>query len=811
VLGSGLVRPLGLIGVAGAALAGAVAAGAWHQLFRRSLPRTEGTEHVTGIEGQIEIRRDRWGVPHVRAHSHADAWFAEGFCHGQDRLWQLELYRRVASGTIAEIAGRSAVAGDRFVRVLGLRRTAEGEAEALGPGLRAQVDAYCAGVNAAAAAVRALPAEFQILRLEFEPWTAVDMLATSKLLSLGLSTNWERELLRAEMARELGPDLAARLDPGYPRGNPIILDPGAPFFDIDGLRLTEQLDRLRGALGLATEATGSNNWAVASELSATGGPLFAGDPHLGPSMPGITYQVSLQVGDRFCRGASLPGQVGIFFGQNNDVAWSVTNALADVMDLFVERIKGDNYEFEGKRLPLEVVEEEIPVRNGRPERLRALATHHGPIVNEALRADDSEPLALRWMSLDFPTVSEANVRILDVGSGPELIEALADHHTPVGNFIWADSHGSIGYKTVGRIPIRKGDCPDLPKPGWTGEYEWDGWIPYEELPELIDPERGFLVSANNRIEPDGYPYHLTSDYFDGYRARRIEQLLLASDEHGLDDFARMQLDMLSIPGLETVHRLARLREPGAGRLHLEQREVAAIERLKSWDGLMTPDSVAATIYQAFTLRFGREVARAAIGDRDLAERWLDRAHNGFMAHVTSPWRWQSHLLALWDDGDEELIGRAWPELALDALRGALDELATRFGADPEGWTWGKVHALEFRHALGDASPILAWIFNRRLEVGGAQETVAQVGWDPNDPFRAIWAPCWRIVADPARPERSRWQQFTGQSGNPASPHYDDLQERWMRGETQPMAGEGPWQRLELVPAVSSAPRPGTAG
>jgi penicillin amidase len=527
-------------------------------------------------------------------------------------------------------------------------------------------------------------------------------------------------------------------------------------------------------------------------------------------MPGITYQVSLQVGERFCRGASLPGQIGVFFGQNNDVAWSVTNALADVMDLFVERIDADTYEFAGKRLPLQVVEEEIPVRGGEAERVRAVATHHGPIVNEALRADDSEPLALRWMSLDFPTVSEANVTVLDASSGPELIAALADHHTPVGNFIWADRHGSIGYKTVGRVPLRKGDCPDLPKPGWTGDYEWDGWIPYEELPELVDPDRGFLVSANNRIEDDDYPHHLTSDYFDGYRARRIEQLLLSSDEHGLDDFARMQLDMLSIPGLETVHRLARLREPSSGRLHLQQREVAAIERLKSWDGWMSPDSVAATIYQAFTLRFAREVARAAIGDRDLAERWLDRAHNGFMAHVTSPWRWQSHLLALWDEGDESLIGQPWEELVVDALRGALDELEARFGADPQGWTWGKVHALEFRHALGDASPILAWIFNRRLEVGGAQETVAQVGWDPNDPFTAIWAPCWRIVADPVHPERSRWQQFTGQSGNPASPHYDDLQDRWLRGETQPLAGEAPWETLTLLPAASSASRPGAA-
>jgi acyl-homoserine lactone acylase PvdQ len=214
---------------------------------------------------------------------------------------------------------------------------------------------------------------------------------------------------------------------------------------------------------------------------------------------------------------------------------------------------------------------------------------------------------------------------------------------------------------------------------------------------------------------------------------------------------------------------------------------------------MVGASVAATIYQAFTLRFAREVAREAIGDRDLAERWLDRADNGFMKHVSSPWRWQSHLLALWAEADEDLIGRSWDELALDSLRGALDDLTDRFGADHSAWTWGRVHALEFPHALGGANPLLARMLNRRLEVGGGAETVAQVGWDPNDPYHAIWAPAWRIVADPAHPDRSRWQAFTGQSGHAASPHYDDLQPRWAAGEMQAMAGEPPWRTLELEP------------
>jgi penicillin amidase len=580
----------------------------------------------------------------------------------------------------------------------------------------------------------------------------------------------------------------------------VVLTPGAAW-EGDGLGLADQIAKVRDTIGLTVEATGSNNWAVAGARSATGGPLLAGDPHLPPSMPGIVYQVALQTGDRYCRGASLAGLPGVMMGQNNDVAWSFTNAMADVMDLYIERIDDDTYEFEGDQQPLTKVEEEIVVRGrSEPERLVVRETRHGPIVNEALGADAAEPLSLRFAVLDSPGITEANVSALEFESGPDVVERLADHAHPVSNLVWADRYGSIGYKTVGRLPIRPGGCPDLPKPGWTADHEWDGWVPYEELPEARDPDSGFLVTANNRIAPDDYAHHITSDYLDGYRAQRIEDLLQSQPEHDLESFEAIQTDMLSLPGLDTAGRLARLRPR-------DQRERAALERLRSWDGRMSPESIAATIYQAFTLRLGREVTRAAIGDRDLSERWLDRADNGFVAHVTSPWRWQSHLLALWEEGDTELVGRPWEELALDALRGALDDLGSRFGPDPDGWRWGKVHALVFAHALGAASPFLAGLLNRRLEVGGGQETVAQVGWDPNDPFTAIWAPCWRMVADPLQPERSRWQAFTGQSGQAGSPHYDDLQVDWVEGRTQPMAGEGPWRVLELAPAAGSpAPR-----
>lgn len=783
-----------------ALLGGAVSAGLfssavavlWHRLARRPLPRVKGTIEVPELCGRVSVRRDRWGVPHIEAEDREDLYFAEGYCHGQDRLFQMDFYRRVVEGRVSEIAGEEGLAVDRLMRALGMRRIAEREVEELAPELRARLERFCAGVNAAARDARSLPFEMQVLRLKgFEPWRPVDILGLGKLLAFGLSTNWEKELLRADMARELGPELATRLDPVYPADNPVVDQ--LPFSG-EGMPLVEQIDAVRRSVGLAAEASGSNNWAVSGERSATGSPLIAGDPHLPPSMPGIWYEVELRHGERFVRGASLPGMPGVYMGQNNDVCWTFTNVMADVQDLFVERIEGDRYRFEDEWRPLETRQEEIVVKGrAEPVVLEVRSTHHGPIVNEALGADKGEPLALAWQTLAEPTAFEGMFELLDIASGRDLVAKLEGHTSPASNLIWADRSGSIGYKLIGRLPRRRGGCPDLPKPGWSGEFEWEGTVPYEELPEVVDPESGFVVTANNRIVGDEYPHHITSDWLDGFRARRIEELLKETEKHDLESFEAIQNDNLSLPGLEAAARLSRLHPRG-------QRERSAIERLRSWDGCLGPDSIAGTIYQAFLLRLAREVARCAIGDRDLCERWLDRADNGFTPHVTSPWRWHSHLMSLWEEGDEELIGRPWDELVLEALAGALDDLGDRFGPEPENWRWGHVHEMKFPHPLGDANPLFDRLLNRRLRAGGAQETVSQIAYDPNDPYNAVWAPSWRMIADPTDPDRSRWQAFTGQSGHPASPHYDDLQVDWLQGRTQPMRGEGPWSELELVPS-----------
>lgn len=790
-MGSKAARTGLLAGVAGTGLAAVSAATAWHLMTRRPLPQVKGTIELEALSGRVRVRRDRWGVPHIEAERREDLYYALGFCHGQDRLWQMDFYRRVVRGRVSEMAGPEGLPVDRLTLTLGIRRVAEAEAATLDPDLLAQLERFCAGVNAAAAEAKARPFEMKLLGLKWQPWTPVDILSLGKLLAFGLSTNWERELVRADMLRELGPELTARLDPTYPAGNPVVTQEA---WSGDGLSIVAQIDAVRAQLGLAAEASGSNNWAVTGSRSTSGAPLVAGDPHLPPSMPGIWYEASLRHGDRFVRGASMPGMPGIYMGQNNDVAWTITNVMGDVQDLFVERVEGERYLFEDEWLPVRSEREQIPVKGRAAVELEVRSTHHGPIVNEALGADEGEPLALRWATLDEPTAFSGMFELLEIDSGPDLVRRLEGHTSPASNMIWADRHGSIGYKLIGRLPRRRGGVADLPKPGWSGEHEWEGTIPYSELPEVENPESGYLITANNRIVGDEYPHHITSEWLDGFRAKRIEERLAARELHDLESFEDIQTDVVSLPGLEAARRLGRLSPSG-------QRERSAIERLRSWDGELGPETIAGTIYQAFLLRLGREVARAAIGDRDLCERWLDRADNGFTAHSTSPWRWHSHLMDLWEEADEGLIGRPWDGLVLEALAGALDDLEERFGPDPEAWRWGRVHEMEFPHPLGDANPALRRFLNRRLKAGGAQETVSQIAYDPNDPYRAVWAPSWRMVADAADPDRSRWQMFTGQSGHPASPHYDDLQVDWLEGRTQPMCGEGPWQELELVPGA----------
>jgi penicillin G amidase len=763
--------------------------GLWYQLFKRPLPRNSGHLRVGGLDAPLDILRDRHGVPHVRARTARDLAFAVGFCHGQDRLWQLDFFRAASSGRLSEVAGPETLRIDRLMRTLGLRRAAQREASAIPAGVRDRLAAYATGINAAIESARALPIEFQLSRAEPEPWTVVDSLASAKLMALGLSTNWEMELYRAELVRAVGAEVAARLEPQYARAHPVVLAPGVPYGGA-GVDIAAQITAVKDTIGLTAPAGGSNNWVVSGDRSVTGKPLLACDPHLSTTIPSLWYEADLSCDEYRVRGATLPHSPDPVYAQTPFAAWGFTNVMADIQDLYVERFNPDDprlYEFRGEWREAESVREDIAVKGrSKPERVDVTITHHGPIVNDALGADSEPPLALAWTALQFPLLTDSALRAARARSGREVVAATQDHAAPPLNMLWADSEGNIGYKLVGKLPVRTGGTPDLPKPGWTGEFEWDGTVDFDELPEITNPQSGFLVTANNRIVDDDYPHHITSEWMTGYRAQRIEDLLAERDRHSLEDFARMQVDVYSLPGVETVHRLSRLHP-------YTQRETRAIERLKSWDGQLSPDSVAGTIYQAFTLAFAQTTVAAAIADPDLRARYLNRSEVGLIPVVSSPWRFQERLLELWNEGDsswfaseEHPEGRSWDEVALEALADALDGLEKRFGRDQEAWRWGRVHGADFSHPFGQANDVFRRIFCRSVEAGGGPETVLQNGYPALAPFRGAWGPVYRMLSDLGEPARSRWQLSTGQSGQPGSPHFDDMLEGWLAGRMNPV-------------------------
>src|SRR3954449_3083953 len=412
-------------GVAALASAGAASLGLWHRLFRAPLPRTRGSVAVKGVTAPVKIERDARGVARIEARTVEDLCCGQGFAIAQDRLFQLELYRRIAAGRVSEFAGPAGLGTDRMMRTLGLHRRAQAEVATMPRNAREYVEAYGAGIGAAITAMAVPPVELQLLRIDPEPWTVADSLAIGKIIALGFSTNMETELFRAELVNLIGAEKVARLEPQYPGGNPVVTQPGAPWQG-GGIELAAQIAEIRQAVGLSLEKAGSNNWAVSGERSTTGKPLLANDPHISATIPDVWYAVELSTPDLEMRGGSLPGTPGLIIGQSRHVAWGFTNVMADVQDLFVERVRSAHegtqpqYEFEGEWRPLTVTHERIAVRGAHPEPFEIWETHHGPIVNRALAADGPEPLALAWTALREarPSAGRIELGFAADGGGP---------------------------------------------------------------------------------------------------------------------------------------------------------------------------------------------------------------------------------------------------------------------------------------------------------------------------------------------------------------------------------------------------------
>ena len=744
-----------------------------------SLPRTRGTLEVAGLAAPATVHRDRHGIPHVTAESMADAAFAMGVAHAQDRLWQMEFMRRVAMGRVSEFAGPDGIGIDRFVRRVGLYRVAREEARLAGDEAREMLDAYSAGINSVIEpGRRALPLEFRLLHLEPEPWEPAHSLAVLKLLALSLSLNWDTEAQRLQLLRAIGPERAAQLDVVYPDTHPTILAATARALGVSGgwaLPMFIEAARWIPSIGGA-----SNSWVLSGARTATGRPMLCNDPHLTPGIPGIWYAAHVRAGDDFeSTGVTLPGMPFVVIGHNRRCAWGFTNSFADCQDLVIEEFDGpaaQRYRAGGGFEPTRLIREVIRVKDASDELEEVVLTRHGPVVERV-----SDPvrnvwrgLALQWTALVPGTGADALLQLQRAWDWSSFRDAMAALDAPSQNAVYADVDGHIGYVLSGRVPVRRRAPSLLPTPGWTGEAQWARFLRQAEMPAVLDPPEGQIVTANNRIVGDDYPFYIAADYMNGYRALRIEELL-RTDRVDAAYMNRMQLDVLSPPARQVIRLLRTFTCQSASAERLRRRLVA-------WDAEMNAAGVDPTIYEVFMRRLAEHALRPVCGDAWSIVTGFDLAHPVFEYPGNLVGRVTPGLLERWEAGDVSMLGGStWPQTAARALDDAWGDLRGGLGRGTRRWRWGRVHAIPLEHAFSRRRPLGLLFRGVSVRVGGSADTVMATSCIPSAPHRTrMFAPSWRQVLDVGDWDACTGIHMPGQSGQPGSRHYRDLIGRWLK-------------------------------
>jgi penicillin G amidase len=732
-----------------------------------SLPQTAGRLVLAGPRAEIRIARDADGVPTIIAEGDADAAFGLGFVHAQDRLFQMELMRRYGAGRLAEIFGKEALPIDREMRVLGLYRAAAAELPFLSPAVGGAFAAYAAGVNAWLAARHgALPPEFLLLRLAPEPWHAADSLVWGKLMDLQLAGNFRGELLRARLARTISAADLAFLYPEYPKDAPTTLAGLRPLYR--GLDLDRLYDALPQQVG---PIYASNNWVVDGRHSKSGKPVLANDPHQPLSAPGVWYLARLETPAGEIAGVTAPGVPLVVIGHNDHIAWGFTTTTSDVEDLFIEKIDPADparYLTPQGSAPFLVRHETIAVRGADPVDIAIRATRHGPVLSDVLKpeaADAGYALALAASFLMPRDLSaEALWHVDRAADWPGFKAALADFVGPPQNIVYADTSGTIGFIAPGLVPIRKAGEGWMPAPGWTGDYDWTGFIPFAALPSATNPPSGHFISANNKIVPDGYPYFLSRDWDLPNRAERIAALLARTPVQTPAASAAIEADTVSLMARQLVPVMTRISATGA-------MAGDALDRLRHWDFHMDRDAVAPLLFTAWLREFSHRVLFGRFGDAG-ADYW-DLKPQVMLRVLTERPDWCADPKHL---GKETCAARL-----ADALDAALSLLRRAYGDDMERWRWGRAHTANFASPVLGRLPLLRDWVDLRIPTAGGYDTIDRGPSDirnEQDPFAERFGAALRIITDLADPRGSRMIIAPGQSANPLSGHFADLLRRW---------------------------------
>jgi penicillin G amidase len=766
-------------------------------LVRRNWPTVEGSIQVPGLQGEVTVIRDSWGIPHVYASNTHDLFFAQGYVQAQDRFWQMEFSRRVGSGRLAEILGKSALETDRFIRTVGWHRAAALDLQNLDAETLSVLQSYSDGVNAYIDAnTGRLGLEFTLLgligtRFEPKPWTPFNTLTWAKVMAWDLGGNMNNELLRARLVTKVGEPGLAALWPSYPQQHPVIVS--YPLSDAT-LEAVPDIAH-RNLLFGKGEGIGSNSWVIAGNRTDTGAPLLANDPHLGIQMPAIWYEMGLHcvpltaVCPYDVVGATFPGAPGVIIGHNGRIAWGVTNLGPDVQDLFIQKINPQDpnqYEYLGEWEDMQIIQELVQIAGQeQPVVVNVRLTRHGPIINDVVGGTEQDwafgwqPLSLSWTALEGGemTLLRSILLLNRAQNWDEFRFALSFWDVPSQNFVYADVEGNIGYQSPGRIPIRAQGDGSIPVPGWTGEYEWVDTIPFYELPYSFNPPEGYILTANNAVVEPHYPYFISRDWDPGYRAQRIVDLIEVFTPISIDDIQAMQADNLPLWAQDVLPYITALTSD-------DPRLEEAITLLRDWDGRSVRDSAAAALFEAFRLH----LLRLTFSD-ELGETLYIRVTSALsmvlvneLPNPNSPW---------FNNINTDQVERR-DDILLQALNAAVEELSETLGKDMSKWRWGDLHTATFTNqALGQSGiGFIESIFNRGpVAVDGSIATVNNTGYSMANPYTVRTVPSYRLIVDLGDLANSLAMHTTGQSGHPFHRHYDNMVDPWRNFEYHPLLFE----------------------
>ena len=772
---------------------------------RRPFPKTDTALTIPGLQAEVNVYRDESGIPHIYAQNEHDLFLAQGYVHAQDRFWQMEFWRHVSLGRISEIAGSATVDSDVFIRTMGWNRIAQESLdyyESESPEMMAIMEAYSEGVNAYIAEQGDnLSLNYTILGLvndkwEIEPWEPLHTIAWAVVMADDLGGNWRSEIQRANLIKELGEGTTANLLPFYPYDSrPVMVPTDAmdiEFTDEETDAMIQQMQAVNwnnvntnivgsypenGFLG-GGDYVGSNSWVISGEHTDTGLPLLANDPHLGIQMPSIWYQVGLHAPGLNVIGFSFAGVPGVVVGHNDTIAWGVTNVGPDVQDLYIEKINPSNpnqAEFMGEWEDMEIIEEVIKVNGGEDVVVEVKITRHGPIVSD-LRDDTSDVLAMRWTAHEPMRTLEAIIGLNKAEDYDDFREALRFWDAPSQNFVYADTEGNIAYQTPGLIPIRANGDGLVPVPGWSGEYEWEGWIPYEELPAVLNPDWGYIVTANHSVVDEEYPYLLNLYWADGDRGQRIVDMIEAEldgdGELSQTDMARIQNDSRSLMADSYVPLLEGLSSD-------DNKVQAALERLRGWDRQARRDSVPAALFEIFYMHLAHATLADEVGEDNVSAFGGRVLFHQLAVNSQAVW---------WDD-----TTTAAKETQADILLVALEDTVAWFeenvSDDMNDWTWGSLHTATFvSNPLGESGigPVESLVNRGPFPADGGSSIVNANSWSWSEPAAVTGHVSMRMLVDMSDFNASEWVIPTGQSGHPYHPNYDDQIELWLNGGYLPM-------------------------